>query len=349
MNFDSADFSFKPSNPPVSIIEVGVNHNGSTEIAKRLVDKTKAAGASVVKFQAFVAEEEISRFAEKAEYQKATTGSHEGQLEMARKLELTHGQLRELRQYCREAGMPFLCSVFDDLSLRFLVRDLRLKTLKIPSSEVTNHPFLAEISRLGLGMILSTGASTQDEVAAAMQAIRAAGKPEIVLLHCVSNYPADIDQVNLGAMRTLAEAFQVPVGFSDHTEGFEMPIIATAMGAVAIEKHFTLDKNMDGPDHRASINPEELVRMVRGMTMAFRARGTGRKEVAACELANRPLIRKSIVSRGHLRAGHVLTAADLGYKRPYVELHPFENGKVIGRRLKRDLAPDEPIALRDLE
>lgn len=349
MNFDSADFGFEPGQPPVSIIEVGVNHNGSTGIARRLVDKAKSAGASVVKFQAFVAEEEISRFAEKAEYQKQTTGAHEGQLEMARKLELTHDQLRELRQYCRDAGMPFLCSVFDDLSLRFLVQDLQLKALKIPSSEVTNHPFLAEISRLGLGMILSTGASSHDEVAAAMKAIRDAGKPEIVLLHCVSNYPAEADQVNLGAMRTLAEAFQVPVGFSDHTEGVEIPIIATAMGAVAIEKHFTLDKTMEGPDHRASIDPGELERMVRGMAMAYRARGNGRKEVAACEMANRALIRKSIVSRAQLRAGHVLTAADLGYKRPYVALHPFENGKVIGRRLKRDLAPDEPIALRDLE
>lgn len=349
MKFDSGKFSFADTEPAVAIIEVGVNHNGSMDIAKELVRKTKASGAQIVKFQAFVAEEEISKFAEKAEYQKETTGEQGGQLEMAKALELSPAQLKEIRQYCWDQEMPFLCSVFDYVSLDLLVNDMKLPTLKIPSSEITNHPFLAEIAKRGVDMILSTGASTLEEVAAAMKVIRDAGDVEIVLLHCVSNYPADISQVNLSAMNTLKNELKVPVGFSDHTEGFEVPIIAAAMGAVAIEKHFTLDKNMQGPDHRASINPIELNAMVRGMRMAFESRGHGRKEVADCEKDNRPLIRKSIVAIKNLPKGHVITKADIGYKRPNVGLHPYEVDKILGKRIKRAFQVDEPILLQDLE
>lgn len=349
MNFDTAEFAFQENEPAVSIIEIGVNHNGSLSLAKQLVDRAQSAGASIVKFQAFVAEEEISRFAEKAEYQKETTGALGGQLEMAKKLELTHAQLRLLRKYCWDVKIPFLCSVFDYVSLDFLIKDMQVKALKIPSSEVTNHPFLAEISRTGVGVILSTGASTLEEVAAALRAISEAGRSEVVLLHCVSNYPAEISQINLNAMFTMKQAFKVPIGFSDHTVGIEVPIIAAAMGAVAIEKHFTLDKNMEGPDHRASIDPPELDLMIRGMKAAFLAKGNGIKDVANCELANRPLIRKSIVSLRELLLGHIIKKEDLGFKRPHLGIAPYDVDKVIGRKIRKSISIDEPIKWQDLE
>lgn len=343
LDFDSRSFTFARGASPIAIAEAGVNHNGRIDLARQLVLRAKTAGAHIVKFQAFVAEEEISRFAEKAEYQKETTGGQGGQLEMAKALELGPSDLRTLRDFCREQGMPFLCSAFESLSLRILTKDLGLRSIKVASSEVTNHPFLAEIGSTGAGVLLSTGASTLDEVAAAVKVLRSSGGREIVLLHCLSNYPADVAQVNLAAMETLGRAFDLPVGYSDHTPGIEIAMLATALGAVCVEKHLTLDRSMSGPDHRASLEPEEFARMVRGMASAHAALGDGVKRPAPSEMAIRALIRKSLVARRDLPAGHVLAASDIAAKRPLGGIEPFDLDKVLGRRLKRAVQQDEPF------
>lgn len=333
----------------MAIAEAGVNHNCDMGLAKRLVDEAMKRGAHIVKFQAFVAEEEISKFADKAQYQKDTTGNSGGQLEMAKALELTHSQLTEIRNYCFSIGMPFLCSAFDSISLKFLANELKVKSIKIASSEVTNHPFLAEVAQTGAGCILSTGASNLDEVAEAMKVLKSAGAKDIVLMHCVSNYPADMNQINLRAIQTMKQLFKVPVGYSDHTIGFEAPIIACALGAVTVEKHFTLDRNMAGPDHRASVEPHELEAMVKGMSAAFYAQGDGIKRAVPCEEANRLLIRKSIVVRRDLPIGHILSENDLGYKRPLSGIEPFDWKKVVGKSLSKDMKEDQALKWDDLK
>jgi N-acetylneuraminate synthase len=343
MDFDTAQFYFRPEDEPVAIAEAGVNHNCDMGIAKKMIRAAQKAGAHIIKFQAFVSEEEISKFAEKADYQKETTGASGGQLEMAKALELDHAQLRSLRSYCHELNQPFLCTAFESISLDFLVNDLGVKALKIASSEVTNHPFLAEIARSKVGIILSTGASTLDEASDALRVLQQAGGKEIVMLHCVSQYPANMAEINLRAMHTMRQALGVPIGYSDHTAGFEAPIIAAALGAVTVEKHFTLDRNMPGPDHKASIEPDELAIMVRGMKAAHMALGDGVKQPVSCEKDNRPLIRKSIVVRRDLAKGHVICEADLAYKRPANGLAPFEAEKVIGKTLNAAMEEDEPL------
>jgi sialic acid synthase SpsE len=267
---------------------------------------------------------------------------------MAKALELSHDQLRAIRDFCFREGMPFLCTAFESLSLRFLVKDLGVKAVKVASSEVTHHPFLAEIAKSGVGVILSTGASHLSEVASAVSVLKEAGAADIVLMHCVSEYPAEISQINLAAMETMRRAFGLPVGYSDHTMGVEAPLAAAALGAACVEKHFTLDRGMPGPDHRASIDPDGLAAMVRGMRAAFEARGDGVKAPVPCEAANRPLIRKSIVARAPLPAGHVLREADLAFKRPVNGIEPFDLPRVLGRRLIRKLSPDEPLTWDNL-
>jgi len=343
VNFDSKSFDFSEGAEPVSIIEIGVNHNGDIDLAKRMVRAIAEAGGHIVKFQAFIAAEEISIHAEKANYQKDTTGAGSNQLEMAAALELSHGQLTEMRDYCRTRDMPFLCTAFESKSLAFLLNDLQVQTIKIASSEVTHHPFLAEIANSGVGIILSTGASTLAEAAAAVRVIREAGGDELVVLHCVSEYPAKMEEINLRAMATMRDAFDVPVGYSDHTNGFYAPIIASAMGACAVEKHFTMDRTMAGPDHRASIEPPELKMMVEGMKAAHVSRGDGVKVPVACEIPQIPLIRKSIVARHGLKAGHVLTLDDLAFKRPLNGIEPFDLDKVLDKAIMVDLEPDQPL------
>jgi N,N'-diacetyllegionaminate synthase len=348
MDFDSASFSFLPADPSVSIAEIGVNHNGDMVLAKKLIDEAIKCGADIVKFQAFVAEEEISKFADKADYQKETTGSGGGQLEMAKALELNHKQLTEIRDYCREKGAPFLCTAFDYTSLDFLVNELQVKAIKIASSEVTNHPFLRAIARSGVGIILSTGASSMQEVLEAVDVIRQEGDNEMVVLHCVSNYPADMSQLNLRCIQTMAAQLNVPVGYSDHSMGVEAPIVASALGAVLVEKHFTLDRNMEGPDHRASVEPAELMAMVKGMSASRAVLGDGVKKVVACELDNRSLIRKSLVAMNDLPKGHVITSSDLAAKRPLGGVEPFDLERIIGKRLLRAIEEDAPVRWEDL-
>ncbi len=350
MNFDTINIDFANPGHCQSIIEIGVNHNGDLDLARQMVREIKKRGGDIVKFQAFIAEEEISIHADKASYQKDTTGDDgTGQLEMAKALELSHGQLTTMRDFCAEMEMPFLCTAFESKSLEFLLRDLQVKSIKIASSEVTHHPFLAEIARSGVGMILSTGASTLEETAAAIRVIeQAKPDPELVVLHCVSEYPAPLAEVNLRAMDTMARAFGYPVGYSDHTVGTIAPITAAALGACAVEKHFTMDRNMPGPDHRASIEPDELSEMVDGMRGAEACLGSGIKVPVPSEIPQIPLIRKAIVARYPLPVGHVVTEADIAFKRPRNGIEPFDLDKVLGRALKVAKDTDSPFQWSDL-
>lgn len=350
MNFDSISIDFENPGKCRSIIEIGVNHNGDLDLARTMVREIAARGGDIVKFQAFIAAEEISIHADKANYQKDTTGDDgTGQLEMAKSLELSHDQLTSMRDFCAEMQMPFLCTAFESKSLEFLLDGLQTKSIKIASSEVTHHPFLAEIARSGVGMILSTGASTLEEAAAAIRVIeQAQPNPELVVLHCVSEYPAPLAEVNLRAMDTMARAFGYPVGYSDHTVGVIAPITAAALGACVVEKHFTMDRSMEGPDHRASIEPDELTAMVQGMRDAEAVLGNGIKVPVPSELPQRPLIRKAIVARYPLDAGHVLTEADLAFKRPLNGIEPFDLDKVLGRALKVAKDTDSPLQWSDL-
>lgn len=350
MNFDFLDVDFSTVQRPISIIEIGVNHNGDMDLARKMIREVKVRGGDIVKIQAFVAEEEISKNAEKANYQKKSTGNDtEGQLAMAKALELTHPQIRELRSFSLDFEMPFLCTAFEDLSLKFLVRDLGVKSVKIASSEITNHPFLARASASGVGLILSTGASDLEEVAAAVRVIKEANaEVELILLHCVTEYPAPIEQLNLRAMDTMRKAFGLPVGYSDHSEGILAPSIAAALGACAIEKHFTLDRGMPGPDHMASIEPRELTEMITAVRGASLSLGNGIKRAMPCELPQIALIRKAIVSRNQIRAGHVLKACDLAFKRPSNGVSPIFFKQIVGKKIKVDKGADDPIQWEDI-
>jgi len=334
MNFETRSFGLKAGDPTFVIAEIGVNHNGDPALARRLVDEAAAAGAQVVKFQAFRSEKEISKYAAKTQYQKDTTSDAGNQLEMCKALELSGPVLRSLKDYCAAKGVPFLCTAFDFESVDLLADELKVSTIKIPSGEVTNLPLLEYIGGKRTAAILSTGASTLAEVAAAVATLRAAGCGELMLFHCVSSYPAPPAQVNLRAMQSLKTAFGLPVGYSDHTVGIEVALAAAALGAAAIEKHFTLDRTMPGPDHRASIEPAELAALVKGVATVSSALGDGTKAPVAAELENLPLIRKSIVAGRALRRGTRLERGMLEIKRPQGGIEPGELGRVIGRTLR---------------
>lgn len=343
MRFGCKNYVLGPESPCLVIAEIGVNHNNDMELARRMVDAAMAAGAHVVKFQAFRTEMEISRHAAKADYQKTGDNDQTGQLELCKSLELSHENLRMLFAYCNARAMPMLCAAFDDVSLDFLLHDAKLKTIKIASSEVTNLPFLRRIAAAGVDVILSTGASALAEVALAVDALRRGGCGELMVFHCVSEYPAPVDQVNLRAMLTMRDAFQCAVGFSDHTLGTEVATAAAALGAAAVEKHFTLDRTLPGPDHKASIEPDELAALVRATGMARACLGDGRKIPAPCEEGNRLLIRKGLVAARDLPAETILRPEMLLAKRPATGIAPDDAGKVTGLALRRAVSADEPI------
>ena len=347
MNFESRDFSFRDGDETVIIAEVGVNHNGDLAIARKLVDAAAEAGAHILKFQAFRSEKEISKYALKPPYQQEPTTEQGSQLEMCKALELSASDLREMKAYCAERQVPFLCAAFDFDSIDLMVDDLELSTIKIPSSEVTNIPMLQYIGSKKTGVILSTGASTLSEVGLAVDALRRAGCPELVLFHCVSSYPAPHNEANLRSMVTLRNAFGLPVGFSDHTIGSQTAIAAATLGACAIEKHFTLDRNMTGPDHRASIEPKELAEMVRGVKIANHSLGSPVKQPAPCEMPNLALIRKSLVAAKDLKKGFRLTREMIEIKRPQGGIEPMDMDKIIGLTLRRDVAEDMFITWKD--
>jgi len=321
-----------PQEPCFVIAEAGVNHNGDFALACRLVDAAVAARADAVKFQTFNAERLISRIAPKAAYQLETTDGAESQYEMLKRLELSAEDHRRLQAYCVEQGILFLSTPFDEESADFLL-NLGLSAFKISSGEVTNLPFLEHLARTGRPLILSTGMSSLAEVEAAVSTMRRAGEGNLAVLHCVSDYPANPADANLRAMHTLAEACQVPVGFSDHTLGWDVTLAAVALGACIIEKHLTLDKNLPGPDHRASLDPEEFRQMMESIRRVESALGDGCKEPRGSEMRNTPIARKSLHWRAPLPAGEVIAASHLIALRPGTGLPPGRLSALVGKRL----------------
>jgi len=327
------------------IAEAGVNHNGSLDRAKGLIHAAAEAGADAVKFQTFCAEALVTRTAAKAEYQTQATGCGGSQLEMLRQLELDQEAHHEIVRCCQECGIAFLSTAFDLQSLELLIR-LGVSVWKIPSGEITNLPYLRRIGARRQSVILSTGMSTLPEIIEARDILIRNGTAaeHITLLHCTTEYPAPLENVNLRAIRTLAETFpESPVGYSDHTVGIEVAIAAAALGAVVIEKHFTLDKTLPGPDHRASLEPAELAAMVRGIRNVSLALGEATKQPSPGELKNRAVARKSIVAKCHIRKGEVFTADSLDVKRPGTGISPLRWDEVVGQIAKRDYQADELI------
>ena len=326
------------------IAEAGVNHNGSFEIAKQLVDKAVCAGADCIKFQTFNSKNLVSKNAQKAEYQKKTTDSSESQLDMLKNLELSKEEFIELRDYCNQKGIMFLSTPFDLESIDFLA-SIGVKTWKIPSGEITNYPFLRAIGKRKESVIMSTGMCTLDEVRDAIKVLKDFGTTDITLLHCTTEYPAPYDSVNLNAMLTLKNEFGFKVGYSDHTNGIEIPVAAVAMGACVIEKHFTLDKNMEGPDHKASLEPDELKQMVLSIRNVEVALGDGKKQPSDAEKKNIAIARKSIVAAYDIKKGEMFTEDNLTAKRPGNGISPMKWNYVIGKSAKRDFLADELIEL----
>jgi len=324
------------------IAEAGVNHNGEIDLAKRLIDAAVDAGADCVKFQTFHAEAVVSKTAPKAGYAIKSTDPDETQLEMIRRLELSAGQHRELVDYCRRRGILFLSSVFDHQAID-LLDDLGLPAFKIPSGEIVNHPLLEDAAGRSKPIILSTGMSYLGEVEEAVRVIQRAGGDELALLHCLSNYPADPGQVNLRAMTTMSAAFGLPVGYSDHVGGNEVSFGAVALGACIIEKHFTLDRSMPGPDHAASLEPAELAELVKGIRNVEQALGDGLKRPMPDEENTRQVARKSLVAARDLPQGTKLTPEMVCFKRPGTGIQPAGLRCVVGRMTNQEITADELI------
>ena len=328
------------------IAEAGVNHNGDIDIAKKLVDVAAESGADIVKFQTFKSENCVSRNAQKAEYQLQTTNKQESQLDMIKKLELDLETHNILISYCKQKNIEFLSTPFDVESVD-LLHNLGLKIFKIPSGEITNLPYLRRIGKYNKQVILSTGMANLGEIESAIAVLVDSGtkRENITLLQCNTEYPTPFADVNLKAMKSLKKAFRLPVGYSDHTPGIAIPLAAVGMGAKVIEKHFTLDKNMEGPDHKASLEPCELKAMVQGIREIELALGDGIKQTSASEAKNKPIARKSIVANCAIKKGEILSESNLYTKRPAGGISPMEWDKVIGTKAVRDFEPDEMIEL----
>ncbi len=326
------------------IAEAGVNHNGDINLAKKLVLKAKEAGANAVKFQTFKAENLVSKFAQKAEYQKETTGNTETQLEMVKKLQLSYDEFLELKNYAEECDILFLSTAFDFDSINFL-NDLNMEIWKIPSGEITNLPYLEKVANINKPIILSTGMCTIREIEDALKVLKKNGANDITILHCTTEYPTPFNDVNLKAIHTIKEKFNVKVGYSDHTKGIEVPIAAVALGATVIEKHFTLDNNMEGPDHKASLEPDDLKKMVTSIRNIEKAVGNGIKEPAESEKKNMSIARKSIVAKQNIKTGEIFNEDNLAVKRPGNGISPMKWYDVIGKSATRDFEEDELIEL----
>lgn len=352
------------------IAEAGVNHNGSLAIARKLVDAAADAGADAVKFQTFKADKMISYSAPKAEYQKENTDANKTQLEMLRELELSYSDHIEIAKHCSERGIEFMSTPFDMDSLDFLVSDLQVTRLKVASGEITNAPLLLKAARTGKPIILSTGMSTLGEVEMALGVLafgytlsdkppsigafrnayispqgQAALQAKVALLHCTTEYPAPFDEVNLRVMDTLRQAFGLPVGYSDHTQGTSIPIAAAARGAVIIEKHFTLDRNLPGPDHKASLEPGELREMVVSIRRVEKALGNRQKIPVSSEIKNAAVARKSLAAITDIGRGEKYTSRNLGTKRPGNGVSPYFYWDMLGRTAVRDYDKDEQVDL----
>ena len=328
------------------IAEAGVNHNGDIRTAKKMIDAAVKAGADAVKFQTFVPEDLVSKKAPKADYQKSTTDAGESQLEMLKKLSLNADVHKELIEHCRKRKIQFLSTPFDMDSVN-LLSSLGLDIFKVPSGEITNLPYLKKIGSLKKKIIMSTGMSDMKEIGRAMKILVEAGasKEDITLLHCNTEYPTPFEDVNLLAMVSIRKKFGVKVGYSDHTPGIEAPIAAVALGAVVIEKHFTLDKNAEGPDHRASLEPKELEAMVTAIRNTEKAIGNGIKKPSPSEMKNIVIARKSIVASRAIRKGDVFTTDNITAKRPGTGISPMKWHKVVGKKAKKNFSIDEIIEI----
>lgn len=344
------------------IAEAGVNHNGDEALAFQLVDAAHQAGADIVKFQTFKAKNLVTEQAKQADYQVANTQKQESQLAMLSRLELSYAAHHQLVKHCQSLGIEFLSTAFDSESLDFLVNDLGLKRLKLPSGELTNAPLVLEHARTGCDLIVSTGMATLAEIemalgviafgytaadnavpsvlafqqAYASEAGQKALKEKVTILHCTTEYPAPMAEINLKAMDTLGRAFDLPAGYSDHSEGITIPIAAVARGAVLIEKHFTLDKNMEGPDHKASLEPDELTAMVKAIRQVEVALGTAVKSPTVSEVKNKAVARKSLVASQVIRAGESFSADNLTIKRPGSGMSPYQYWDMLERSASRD-------------
>jgi N-acetylneuraminate synthase len=350
------------------IAEAGVNHNGSMEMALRLVDAAAEAGVDAVKFQTFKADKLVSKGARKADYQIESTGTGESQHEMIKKLELDEAAHKALIRHCQEKGIQFLSTPFDHDSLALLAYDFDLPWIKISSGDITNAPLLLALAKTGKPAILSTGMSTLGEVEMALSVLaygyagngqppscaafeaayasaegRQALLDKVTLLHCTTEYPAPFNEVNLRAMLTLQHAFGLPAGYSDHTPGIAIPVAAVALGATMIEKHFTLDRSLPGPDHKASLEPSELAQMVRSIREVEAALGSPIKQPSASEVKNRPVARKSLVAAVDIAKGELFTTANLGVKRPGEGIDPVHYWEWLGKRANKDYRQDDKV------
>lgn len=326
------------------IAEAGVNHNGSLNVAKKLAISAKEAGADIVKYQTFNPDALSSKYAEMAQYQKKNMGQTKSQKEMLSRLTLTHDEFIQLARFCDEIGIKFLSTPFDIQSIDFL-NELGCDIWKIPSGEITNYPYLVHIAETKKKIIMSTGMSTLTEVVSALDILRSNGATDIQLLHCTTQYPTPYSAVNLKAMLTLKSETGCEVGYSDHTNGIEIPIAAVAMGAVIIEKHFTLDRNMEGPDHKASLEPGELKQMVDSIRHIEEALGDGKKKPADIELPNINIARKSIVAKKFIKRGEALSEENITTKRPGNGISPMLWTSVLGTNAIRNFEEDELIEI----
>ena len=333
-----------PGEPCFIIGEAGVNHNGSVELARKLVEVAAESGTDAVKFQSFKSDKLVTATAPKAAYQAEQSNQDESQFEMLRKLELSVDAQRELQELCRQRQILFLSTPFEEESADFLDQ-LGIGAFKIPSGEVTNLPFLAHVGRKKKPIILSTGMSTLAEVAAAVHTIRETGNAQIVLLQCTSNYPADPADANLRAMNVMAQEFNVPVGYSDHTTGHEVALAAVALGACAIEKHFTLDHTLPGPDHKISLEPKELREFVRAVRTVESALGTGEKKPAGSEADIAAVARKSLVSACDIPANSIITLEMIAARRPGTGLSPALHDQLVGRKTRVSIPADTVLTL----
>lgn len=325
------------------IAEAGVNHNGSYEIACRLVDAAKESGADIIKFQTFNAENLVSKTAQKADYQINSTGN-DSQLNMLKKLELTKSQFVSLKEYCETKSITFLSTPFDFESIDFLNR-IEIPFWKIPSGEVTNYPYLVALAKTGKPIVMSTGMCELHEIEDAVCVLKENGAGEIRLLHCNTEYPTPYEDVNLRAMLSLKKKFGCEIGYSDHTIGIEIPIAAVAMGATIIEKHFTLDRSMDAPDHKASLEPSELKQMISSIRNVEKAVGNGTKEPSNSEKKNISVARKSIVALSDIQKGDIFSEKNITAKRPGNGISPMKWNEVLGQKAKKDFRKDELIEL----
>lgn len=325
------------------IAEAGVNHNGSFDLACKLADAAKKAGADCIKFQTFKSDNLVSKYAQKADYQKNATGDGT-QADMLKELELSFDEFSALKDYCDRIGISFLSTPFDPESIDFL-NSIDMPFWKIPSGEVTDYPYLVALAKTGKPVVMSTGMCSVEEIREAVNVLRSNGTKNIKLLHCNTEYPTPYEDVNLLAMQSMREQFGLEIGYSDHTNGIEVPIAAAALGAVIIEKHFTLDRNMTGPDHKASLEPCELTAMVEGIRHIEKSLGTGMKVPSPSETKNIGIARKSIVAKRKIQAGEILSEDNVTVKRPGTGISPMRWPDVIGTEAKRDFEEDELIEI----